>query len=188
MLLASFICCPRKGRADDTAPISSPHRIAASLGFAPLAFFSEPCSTSEPCNEKGPKWGGRADYLYLMSPQIELGGGIAYFPVDRFTSVFVASGILRAALLGDEWPVGLALSLRLGSMVMMQAGGYLGHDTFTLGPAAAVGPDVRIWVSDLIGFQLSADAELAFALSPGKGGRTGGYFALSGWLSGLARF
>jgi len=124
------------GRRSATRAELFAHRIVVSPGFAPFAFFSEPCALSEPCDDKGPKWGARATTSIGCRHRWNWGRH-RLFPLDWWTSVFVLSGIFRAILLGDQWPVELGMSIRVGSMVMVQTSR---SDKYTLGPAAGSGP------------------------------------------------
>jgi hypothetical protein len=142
--------------AEDTsvAP-NSPHRVSLGASWAPLSYFFSEFQGSEARDNKDPDTGIRAAYGYVPVRGLELGALVAYVvPHDLLMPTAMLRGFVT---LGSRPEVELGASARVGPAITLDRGDF--------GWAAAIGPEVRVWVHPSFGLALAADFTRATASS-----------------------
>jgi hypothetical protein len=93
--------------------------------------------------------GGHVGYAYRFVKGFELGGDVSF---HSGMVILLAPSIRGYFTIGSGDPVEVGFTARPSLLVAS------GYSHTWIGPALSFGPDVRVWVSDDIGLQLSGEA------------------------------
>jgi hypothetical protein len=161
-------------RAADNPPTSSSsHRLTSGVGVAPVTYQYSEFKGSEARNYSNPDAGIRAAYGRVVTQGLEVGAAVEYLlPIKLLTPTGTIRGFLT---LGTSPAIELGASGRLGAAFALKQGDS--------GWAAALGPDVLVWVHPAIGCKLGVEYSVASASSSTPRVHTFAYRNVSGWFS-----
>lgn len=131
----------------------------------------------------------RAGYMYRPLVWFEAGADLSYWTTATSSAIQAAitSLVIRPFIpIGDHVEIGL--SGRVGVLVWPQTEAGTGA---WIGPAFSVGPDVHVWISDVIGVSLAGDVTAANGTGPGipnAVNERAGFYAGGAFFGAVARF
>jgi hypothetical protein len=140
------------GAEEREAERKQPHRLSLGGGLA-AAYFSRCREGRCGGDEKGIQGSAVVGYGYQVARSIELGGNVTLFsgcPV----CVLPTASVRGYTAFGVDDVVELGLNGRLGMFVALHESGPF------VGLGMSLGPDIRVWVSDHLGMQISGEGTL----------------------------
>lgn len=145
---ATFLAGSKSRAADTAAEEPAKHRIF--LGAGPSAAYFQGGMDGH-MERSGVFASGWAGYAYRIVRRLELGADVTVFP-GEYSAVFPGARIRGYLPVGSGDPVEIGLSGRVALSV-------LSTSSYTwIGYALSAGPDVRFWLSDDVGLELSGEA------------------------------
>lgn len=138
------------------------HRVSFSLGYAAVDGNKDIEGDHRIARNAGNL---RAGYAYRPLAWFEAGADLAYWTTATSSAIQAAipSLVIRPFVpIGEHVEIGL--SGRVGAVLWPQTDAGTG---VWIGPAFSAGPDVRVWITDVVGLTLGGDVTAAHGTGPG---------------------
>jgi hypothetical protein len=146
--MTTFLVGSESQATDAGAEQPGKHRIFAGVGDSAVWFRGGHDGHME---ESGLRLSGSAGYAYQFVRRLELGGDVTVFP-GRYSYVLPGVRVRGYLPIGSGDPVEIGLSGRIAVSVMSNL-------SYTwVGFGYSLGPDVRVWLSNNVGLQVSGEA------------------------------
>jgi hypothetical protein len=157
------------------------HRLSLGAGLA-TAYFSRCRDGRCGGDEKGLQGSGSVGYGYYVAPKVELGAALTVMSGCKVC--LLPAGSVRGRIpLRANSGVELGVNVRMGLFLALHTSGP------SVGLGMSLGPDVRVWVSDHFGMQISGEGTLGGSKSTDAGDSNDGavLLALGGSLAAVWR-